>query len=297
MKVYGLDLSNPTNKVRYVANYLKLDCEFEHVMPFSEQTQSDAYLKLHPAGKVPVIEDDGFTLFESNAIIKYLADKKKSSLYPQDLKQRAKVDQWMDFVSIHIRGAMARVFWNRIGVVFKNEKPDENSLKCGLAFLDRFLPIVEDQLGKGQYLIGDQFTLADFTLLAEIDGAEAGDFAAGKLGKIYAEYQARLRTLNAADFGDLLLHILTIFTKHDDVLAVGLDVAQDRSNDNAGGQPRIEDRITDQARRLQRFRLDDFAEVFADRMDRADAAAADILQDRRHRDGARTDHHVDAQWR
>jgi DNA helicase-2/ATP-dependent DNA helicase PcrA len=53
----------------------------------------------------------------------------------------------------------------------------------------------------------------------KIDGAEAGDFAAGKLAKVYAEYQARLRTLNAADFGDLLLHVLTIFTKHDDVLA------------------------------------------------------------------------------
>ncbi|HUT50647.1 MAG TPA: UvrD-helicase domain-containing protein [Alphaproteobacteria bacterium] len=53
----------------------------------------------------------------------------------------------------------------------------------------------------------------------KVDAAEAGDFAGGKLAKLYAEYQARLRTLNAADFGDLLLHILTIFTSHHDVLA------------------------------------------------------------------------------
>ena len=53
----------------------------------------------------------------------------------------------------------------------------------------------------------------------KVDAAEAGDFAGGKLAGLYAEYQARLRTLNAADFGDLLLHILTIFTSHDDVLA------------------------------------------------------------------------------
>jgi len=54
---------------------------------------------------------------------------------------------------------------------------------------------------------------------AKVDAAEAGDFAGGKLAKIYAEYQARLRTLNAADFGDLLLHCLSIFTEHLDVLA------------------------------------------------------------------------------
>jgi DNA helicase-2/ATP-dependent DNA helicase PcrA len=53
----------------------------------------------------------------------------------------------------------------------------------------------------------------------KVDTAEAGDFAGGKLARLYGEYQARLRTLNAADFGDLLLHILTIFTSHHDVLA------------------------------------------------------------------------------
>ena len=53
----------------------------------------------------------------------------------------------------------------------------------------------------------------------KVDTAEAGDFAGGKLAKLYVEYQARLRTLNAADFGDLLLHCLTVFTEHLDVLA------------------------------------------------------------------------------
>ncbi len=172
MKIYGLDVSNPTNKVRYVANALGLDYEFELKMPFSEQVQNDEYQSLHPASKVPALEDGSFKLFESNAIIRYLAQKSNSDLYPQDLEKRAKVDQWMDFVTVHIRNAYGRVFWNRVGVKFMKEEPDVNSLNEGLKFLDRFLPIIDDQLGKSKYLASDDLTIADFNLLAELDGAE-----------------------------------------------------------------------------------------------------------------------------
>jgi len=181
MKIYGLDVSNPTNKVRYVATYLGIPYELEHVMPMSEQAQSSEYRAINPLGKVPALQDDdGFTLFESAAIIKYLAQKHHSSLYPTDLKQRAIVDQWMDYVSIHIRGAYGRVFWNRIGINFTGEEADVNSLNAGLKFLDRFLPILENQLAKTRYLAGEQLTVADFNLLAELDGAEMADIDISK---------------------------------------------------------------------------------------------------------------------
>lgn len=118
------------------------------------------------------MDDDGFVLFESNAIVKYLAQKNQSSLYPQVIKKRAKIDQWMDFISIHIRGAFVRVFWNTVGVRFMGEEPDQNSLHTGLKFLDSYLPVVDNQLSKSRYLAGDELTLADFCLLAELDGAE-----------------------------------------------------------------------------------------------------------------------------
>ena len=75
LKIYGADLSPPSNKVRFVANELGLDYEYNSVNLVSGENQSEGHLKLHPGGKVPVIDDDGFVLFESNAIIRYLAAK------------------------------------------------------------------------------------------------------------------------------------------------------------------------------------------------------------------------------
>ncbi|MDH3974924.1 MAG: glutathione S-transferase family protein [Deltaproteobacteria bacterium] len=172
MKLHGLDVSSPTNKVRYLANALGVDYEFNLVMPLSEQTQNEDYQKLHPAGKVPVLEDGDTTLFESAAIIKYLARKYKSSYYPEDIEIQAKIDQWIDFVSVHVRSAMVRVFWNTVGIKFMGEEVDEKSLQAGREFLDRFLPILDKQLGKNKYLAGNELTLADFNLLAELDAAE-----------------------------------------------------------------------------------------------------------------------------
>lgn len=172
MKIYGMDVSNPTNKVRYVANALGLEYELIPKMPFSEDVQNDEYRQLHPAEKVPSLEDGDFKLFESNAIIRYLARREQSSMYPSELQAQAKVDQWLDYVAVHIRGAVIRVFWNRLGVKFMKQEPDQNSLETGLKFLDRFLPVIDQQLGQGKYLTGEILSIADISLLAELDGTE-----------------------------------------------------------------------------------------------------------------------------
>src|SRR3989338_5290751 len=94
LKIYGANLSGPSNKVRMVANYLGLEYEYLQVKIREGENKKEWFLKLNPIGKIPVIDDDGFCLFESNAIVKYLATKNRSSAYPQELKQRAIVDQW-----------------------------------------------------------------------------------------------------------------------------------------------------------------------------------------------------------
>ncbi|MFT5126790.1 MAG: glutathione S-transferase [Rhodothermales bacterium] len=173
MKIYGIDVSFPTNKVRYAANAMGLSYEFVHIMPFSPEAEAPDYRAKHPVGKVPVLEeDDGFSVFESNAIIRYLAVTHNSELYPADPRQRAVIDQWMDFASIHVGGAIARVFWNTIGVKFMNEEPDTNSLAAGHGFLDRFLPALDAQLADSAYMAGDALSLADFAALAPLDPAD-----------------------------------------------------------------------------------------------------------------------------
>jgi len=172
LKIYGSDLSGPSNKVRLVANALGLEYEYRRVDLRDGENKTEDYLRLHPAGKVPVIDDGGFVLFESNAIIKYLASKAGSPLYPQETNKQAIVDQWIDFSSHHIGTAMGRVLFNRLFAPFLKLEVDEHSLSDGLSFLDRFLPVVERQLQANPFLAGNEFTLADLNLLAILDPAE-----------------------------------------------------------------------------------------------------------------------------
>ena len=184
LKIYGSDLSGPANKVRFTANALGLKYEYQFVNLRAGEHQKPEFLKLHPAGKVPVIDDDGFVLFESNAIIKYLAEKNNSPLYPKEFKQHAVVDQWMDFTSHHVGAALSKVLYNRIFAPMRGVPVDENSLKEGLAFLERFLPVVDNQLAKNKYLAGTKMTIADINLLATLDPSEVANIDLAKYKNI-----------------------------------------------------------------------------------------------------------------
>lgn len=172
LTIYGNLVSTPSNKVRFVANALGLPYEYKELNLMAGDNKTPAYLAFHPAGKVPSIDDDGFVLFESNAIIRYLAAKADSPLYPKDLKRRAIVDQWIDFSTQHIGLAMGKVFVNTAAYKILKLEIDERSLKDGLSFLERFLPVLETQLEKNRYLAGSELSLADFALLAHLDQAE-----------------------------------------------------------------------------------------------------------------------------
>jgi glutathione S-transferase len=172
IKLYGIELSNNVNKVRYVLNYLGLDYELVKISPMEGQTQTEEFKKLSPSGKIPAIDVDGFTLFESNAINRYLAAKNNSDLYPENAEKRAVVEAWTDFAAIHIAGAMTRVLFNKVIAPMMGKDVDENSLKAGLEFLDKFLPIVDKQLGKSANLAGEKISLADINLLAILDPIE-----------------------------------------------------------------------------------------------------------------------------
>jgi glutathione S-transferase len=195
LKIYGSKGSGHANKVEYTAILLGLGYEYQEV-DFQKDLKTDWYLKLHPAGKIPVIDDDGFVLFESNSICRYLAGKKESDLFPKDLKERALVDQWMDFSEMHVGDAMGKVafvklFGPRMGIPH-----DEKMLESGMKDLDRFLPIVDKQLGQHKFLAGDKMTLADISLLTTL---EYGDSFKHDFSK-YKNLSAWKKKIQAMDF-------------------------------------------------------------------------------------------------
>ena len=147
LKIYGSDLSSPSNKIRFTANYLGLPFEYIKINLRAGEHQTSEFLKINPVGKIPVMDDGGFILWESGAICKYLANKQTSDLYPGDPKARAIVDQWLDFATLHVGMAVSRVMYNRVFAPLRKEEVDERSIKDNLKFLDRFLPIVDQHLG------------------------------------------------------------------------------------------------------------------------------------------------------
>ncbi len=172
MKLYGNNFSFNSNKVRFAANAMGIAHEFQSVDLQAGEQRQEAFLKVNPVGRIPALADGAFTVFESNAIMRYLAEKTGSPLYPKDLQKRTIVNQWLDFGSIHVGGAMGKIFFNTLVYKFVNGTKDENSLKEGRQFLANFLKIIEAQLGQGPYICGNEMTLADINILAILDPCE-----------------------------------------------------------------------------------------------------------------------------
>lgn len=193
LTIYAMTMSPPALKVLYVANALGLEYEQKAVKLAEGEGQSPEYKAIHPAGKVPALVDGDFSLFESNAMAKYLARKAKSNLYPDDLQKQALVDQWVDFASQHVHNGISRVLWNKIMAPKFGFDVDESSMKCGYEFLEKYLPVVDAQLGRTKYVAGDEITIADYILLAHVDPLEAIEVDVNKYPNL-ARWREGLRT-------------------------------------------------------------------------------------------------------
>ena len=124
------------------------------------------YLKMNPTGLVPTIEDDGFTLWESHSIVRYLAAKHGAgALCPSDLKARADVERWMDW-AFTFTNAMRPVFWGVIRT--PPEKRDMKSIEEGRENCIRLLAIPEAGLASKKYVGGERFTMGDIPLGCEV---------------------------------------------------------------------------------------------------------------------------------
>ena len=150
--IYGMDLSTFTNAVRFTANYLDVDYQYQRVNLMEGEGQTEAYRQVSPAGKIPGLDDNGFKVFESSAIQRYLAVKENSSLFPEDLREGTKVEMWQTFVHNHIITAVNKVVFNKVFYQMTDIPKDERSLADGINFLQRFLPIVDKELEKQKIL-------------------------------------------------------------------------------------------------------------------------------------------------
>ena len=163
LKVWGRANSINVQKVLWCCDELGLEYErIDAGGPF-DRTQDPEYLAMNPNGLVPTISDDGFTLWESNAIVRYLAAKHGAgTLCPDDLRERADADRWMDWQLGTLWAAMRPVF---IGLVrTPPEERDTAAIEEARQQAVEAWNILEAHLEGRDYALGERFTMADIPL-------------------------------------------------------------------------------------------------------------------------------------
>ena len=171
MKIYGDINSGNCLKVKWVCDRLALPYSWIAVDTLKSETRTSEFLKLNYAGQVPVVElEDGRTLAQSNAIIRYLA--RGSELIPQDAFEEAKMDEWLfwEQYSHEPYIAVCRFQMFYLGKPASDLDPDK--VKRGYAALAR----MEHQLAMTPFLVGHAVSLADVSLLAYTRLAHEGGF-------------------------------------------------------------------------------------------------------------------------
>jgi glutathione S-transferase len=162
LKIYGVARSRAF-RVLWMAEELGLDYEHVKVDFAAGETRTPAHLALNPNGHVPVIDDDGFVLWESMAINLFLAKKYGAgSLYPTRLEDEAQAWQWSFWGMTEIERPVLTVLFNR--AILPEDKRDAGAADDAEKQLAQPLGVLEGALGRGANLLGDNFTVADLNL-------------------------------------------------------------------------------------------------------------------------------------
>jgi glutathione S-transferase len=121
------------------------------------------YLAMNPNGLVPTIIEDGFVLYESNAIVRYFAGRySRGNLWPEDARKAADVDRWMDWLSTSFVPAMRDAFWQLIRT--PEDKRDRAAVEKSRTDCERMMAILDAHLANGEYMTANGFTAADIVV-------------------------------------------------------------------------------------------------------------------------------------
>lgn len=171
MKIYGDLKSGNCLKVKWVCDRLSRRYTWVEIDTMKSESRTSEFLKLNSAGQVPVVElDDGRTLAQSNAIIRYLA--RGTDLIPAEAFLAAKMDEWLFWEQYSHEPYIAVCRFQMVYLGQSQGELDPDKVKRGYFALAR----MEHQLHDTQFLVGDALSLADVALLAYTRVAHEGGF-------------------------------------------------------------------------------------------------------------------------
>jgi glutathione S-transferase len=198
MKLYGFPGSPNTWKVRAVAAHLGLKIEYVLVDLGKGEQRAPDYLALNPTGRTPTLVEDDFVLWESTAIMQYLASRRPNALWPEDARARADIMRWQSWQLQHWgpEACEPLLFERFVKASFNPGPPDAAIIAKATEAFHRDAPILERHLSTQPYLVGAGVTLADFSLASAMVYAKEGEFPLTPYPRL-REWSARVLALPA----------------------------------------------------------------------------------------------------
>jgi glutathione S-transferase len=181
MKLYNVAYSGNSYKVRLLLAQVGIPCEVIEINILDGESRTPEFLKINPNGRTPVLDDDGFVLAESNAILAYLA--RGTKFLPDDRQSWALVFQWLFFEQYSHEPYIATSRF------LLQHKPDSPERSAALAVRRdggwAALRVMERHLAKNDFFVGG-YTIADIALFAYTHVSHDGGFPLDDFSKIRA---------------------------------------------------------------------------------------------------------------
>ena len=170
MRFYHNAFSSNSRRALMTALHLDVKLDIEVVNLQKGEQRSPDMLRMNPNGKVPVLEDDGFLLWESHAIMQYLADRTPGqTVYPVELRARADVNRWLFWSANHWSPSVSILNWeNFVKGLIGDGAPDPAQVKRGEAQVTDCATLLDAHLAGKTWVAQEKLTLADLALAATL---------------------------------------------------------------------------------------------------------------------------------
>ena len=179
MRLHVFPPSPRAIKVLAVCNYLEIECEVQVMDYFRKDQRKPAFARINPNRRMPVLEDDDFVLWESNAILLYLASKKpEAGLWPASAREQADVLRWLSWESAHWARAIGILLDERVkkGLGLQAGERDERRIAQGVAEFAELASILDAHLKGRSWLLDKKLTIADFSIACWLTTARHGGY-------------------------------------------------------------------------------------------------------------------------
>src|SRR5262245_48075940 len=190
MKLHVFPPSPRALKVRALARHLDLDVEECFVDLFNGAQHQAPFAALNPNHRMPVLEDGDFVLWESNAILQYLASKRPASgMWPSDARGQADVARWLNWESAHWTPACTPFAFERVVKHLAGlGDPDPAEIARGEQLFHPLAAVLNDHLRGRKWVLGPTLTIADFGLATSMTFVDAAKVPISEYGEIVRWY-------------------------------------------------------------------------------------------------------------